>query len=315
MTGIAARRIDETPVAVVDFETTGLNAGYDRVVEVAVVRVDPGQEPKVVLDTLVNPLRRVSATEIHGITEADVADAPRFADIAGAVVGSLEGCAVAAYNVYFDIRFLNSELVNSGVDHEPPHFCLMYLRPMLGLGPRCKLEDACRANSVEYASCHTAANDAMASGHLLKKYIQTIADRGITTFGELQRLKSYKFCKSWDQRPLPHPSAFKLGPFDRFKSRSGHTKVDPVRDSLRSYWEALKLVLSDLEISDDELNSIVDEQRRLGLEVEQIRSLHARAFANAITQFSDDRRIDDREARKLRKLYVCLDRLGWAPGE
>ena len=77
--GISHRSLRETPIAIIDFETTGLTAGADRVVEVAIARVDVGGEPRIILDTLVNPLRRVAATEIHGITDADVADAPRFA--------------------------------------------------------------------------------------------------------------------------------------------------------------------------------------------------------------------------------------------
>ena len=68
--GIKDRRIAETPVAIIDFETTGLTAGFDRVIEVSVVRVDPGEQPRLVFDTLVNPHRPVAATEIHGITDA-----------------------------------------------------------------------------------------------------------------------------------------------------------------------------------------------------------------------------------------------------
>ena len=69
ISGIASHPIAATPIAIVDFETTGLIAGTDRVVEVSVVRVDPGNEARLVLDTLVNPMRRMGATEIHGITE------------------------------------------------------------------------------------------------------------------------------------------------------------------------------------------------------------------------------------------------------
>jgi DNA polymerase-3 subunit epsilon len=60
--GLLDREIAATPIAVVDFETTGLYAGEDRVVEVAVVRIEPGGRPEVVLDTLVHPRRRVGAT-------------------------------------------------------------------------------------------------------------------------------------------------------------------------------------------------------------------------------------------------------------
>jgi DNA polymerase-3 subunit epsilon len=74
-TGILTRNISESPIAVFDFETTGLTPGVDRVVEISVARIDPGEEPRLVLDTLVNPMRRMGATEIHGITDADVIDA------------------------------------------------------------------------------------------------------------------------------------------------------------------------------------------------------------------------------------------------
>ena len=53
--GIVDELVQRTPVAVVDFETTGLTAGPDRVIEVSIVRVEPGREPRVVLDTLVRP--------------------------------------------------------------------------------------------------------------------------------------------------------------------------------------------------------------------------------------------------------------------
>lgn len=78
---IATRAIRETPIAIVDTETTGLYPGGDRVIEIAVVRSEPGEDPKLVVDTLINPRRPVSATEIHGITDEDVADAPPFAGI------------------------------------------------------------------------------------------------------------------------------------------------------------------------------------------------------------------------------------------
>jgi len=42
---------------------------------------------------------------------------------------------------------------------------------------------------------------------------------------------------------------------------------------------------------------------------------HARAFADVISQFTDDQWLDDRETLKLHKLHQALARLGWAPGE
>ena len=148
MPGILERTVSETPVTIIDFETTGMNPGRDRVVEVTAVRCNPGESPKIVLNSLVNPLRKMSATEIHGITDEDVDDAPIFNEIAGDFIEAIEGSVVAAYNVYFDIKFLRYELEQSGVRVEAPHMCLMYLRPLLGLGPRCKLDIACEEHQI-----------------------------------------------------------------------------------------------------------------------------------------------------------------------
>lgn len=314
--GISDHLISETPVAIIDFETTGLTAGYDRVVEVSVVRVDPGQAPRLAFDTLVNPRRPMAATEVHGITDADVAKAPTFADIAGEVVAATSGCVVAAYNVYFDVQFLGFELGNSGVDQTPPHFCLMYLRPMLGLGSRCKLDEACRNHGVDRTPSHIAAADAMASAELFVKYLAEIEAKGIGTYGELAKLKRYKFVDSFRLPPLPDASAFGLGRYEGAVSRAGNAaSATPAPTPAAAYWDLLKSVLVDLEVSDAELAAVRAEREASGLTADEVRMLHARAFASVISQFAADKRIDEAEQRRLRRLHECLATLGWAPGQ
>jgi DNA polymerase-3 subunit epsilon len=220
--GIQGRLIKETPIAVLDFETTGLSPGGDRVIEISVVRRDPGQRPRLVFDTLVNPGRRVAATHVHGIRDADVADAPAFGEIAGDLVEVLSGCVLSAYNVYFDIRFLEYELALAGVNRIPPHFCLMYLRPMLGLGDRCRLDAACACHGItlEAARYHSAAADTVASGELLELCLERIDLQGLRTFGDLARLRaSYKFLQSFSLHPLPGPAEFQLTPSGRCRPR------------------------------------------------------------------------------------------------
>ncbi len=316
--GIAAQHISNTPIAVIDFETTGLTPGVDRVVEVSVVRIDPGNRPRLVFDTLVNPMRPMAATEIHGITDDDIVGAPRFHEIAGELVATLADCVIAAYNVYFDVRFLMYELEHTGVSHEPPHLCLMYMRPMLGLGSRCKLDEACRAHSIEYDATHVAAQDAIAASSLLGCYLDILKERNIVTFSDLSRLKNYKFLRSFDNSPLPDPSVFNLDRRRELRSRSGQVpeiRVESTRYALGAYWDALKTAVADLEITSEELEYLENEREQLGLPKEHVRVLHARAFASAITQFVDDEWLDDQEAEKLRRLHRCLSQLGWAPGE
>ncbi|WP_158261104.1 MULTISPECIES: PolC-type DNA polymerase III [Pirellulaceae] len=314
--GISSHRIADTPLAIIDFETTGLVPGFDRVVEMSVVRVDPGKDPVVVYDTLINPGRAMGATEIHGITDEDVENAPFFDDVAGELLAATKDCVIAAYNVYFDIKFLNFELTNAGVAHVPPHLCLMYLRTMLGLGARCKLDVACREHLIEYSATHKAADDALAAGQLFAVYRNEIEKRGINTFGDLARLKKYKFNDSFQYTPFPSPEKFGLRRFNGALSRAGYSiEVDPTRQALSAYWDTLKSILADLEVSEEEFVQAISVRKEAGLKKEQIRMLHAKAFSGVIAQFIDDQWLDDRETLKLRKLHQCLSKLGWAPGE
>ena len=319
--GFMDRAIADTPIAIVDFETTGLNAGVDRVVEVSVVRIEPGQKPELVLDTLVNPERRMAATDIHGITEQDVADAPRFEEIAGNLVRGLYDCVIAAYNVYFDIGFLEYELAKAGLRYSPPYLCLMYIRPMIGLGNRCSLDDACRFHCIEYSKKHQASADALAGARLWNLYLQAIKDHKIRTYKELATLKSYKFIQSFERNPLTPPAADTLKSTKRLKSRRIPIEVEappPVlsrQDARHSYWEALKTVISDLDVTGEEISYLNKKKQELGLATEEVRSLHARVFADVISQSVEDRVLDDNESQTLRRLYQCLSKLGWAPGQ
>jgi DNA polymerase-3 subunit epsilon len=229
-TGINHRRIEDTPVAVIDFETTGVTPGYDRVVEASIVRIDPGEQPRLVFDTLVNPARPMAATEIHGISDADVSKAPQFYDIAGDLIAATKDCVIAAYNVYFDIKFLSFELSNAGVTHDPPHMCLMYLRSMLGLGSPCKLDVACRQHGVDYCASHVAAHDALAAAHLFCSYLPELRRQEVETYDDLAALRDYKFNNSFVRDPFPDPTAFGLQRIKAVVSRVGFTvETDLVR--------------------------------------------------------------------------------------
>ena len=316
--GVRNCKINETPIAVVDFETTGLTPGFDRVIEISIFKLEPGKNPNLAFDTLVNPRRPVSATEIHGITDKDVANAPTFDVIAGDFVNALSGCMVAAYNVYFDIKFMNYELQQVGISQLPPHLCLMYMRPLLNLGRRCNLETACQEHGIDYRAAHIAAVDAEASAKLMKYYLKILTDRKISTYGQLSRLKGYKYLNSFANTPLPEPSRFNLRKSEKFLSRAGFrpaVTINPEKQAITEYWDALRSVLSDLEITDEEIKYIIGIRKKLQLPKEKLRALHAKAFAAATCQFIADKSLDDKEVLKLRRLFKCLSKLGWAPGE
>lgn len=321
MPGITERRIRDTPFAVVDLETTGLYPGGDRVVEVAVVRVEPGSQPVLILDTLVNPRRPVSATEIHGITDADVADAPTFDQLAGNVVEGLATAVLASYNVYFDAKFLQTELAMVGVRKFPPHLCLMYMRPVLELGPRCSLDDACRAHGIEHRHVHQAAVDAIASARLWQYYTIVLEQQGVTTFEELASRRSYKFFTSFSNEPLDRMAGRQLPTSARLKPRSGQRRPATAlplverHELVGEYWDALTAALSDLAVTLDEVRYLRGKQAALMLTENELRWLHARAFAGILADMCQDKAVTVDEVWALSNVQNALRTLGWAPGD
>ncbi len=107
----------EKPIVFFDLETTGINLANDRIVEVFMLKVLPNGE-KEEYYSLVNPKMPIPAlvSEIHGITDEKVADAPSFFNIAHDVERFLDGCDLAGFNSnYFDIPLLKEEFYRVGI--------------------------------------------------------------------------------------------------------------------------------------------------------------------------------------------------------
>jgi DNA polymerase-3 subunit epsilon len=100
------------PLAFIDVETTGLDPQRDRIVEVAILKFFPEGRHKY-CSSLLNPAIPIpaEASAIHGITDADVAAAPRFAQIVDDVLAVLDGCDLAGFAVTgFHLCVLDSEV-------------------------------------------------------------------------------------------------------------------------------------------------------------------------------------------------------------
>ncbi len=106
------------PLAFFDIESTGIVPQRDRIVEIAVLKLRPDGSSQSNVRRL-NPGIPIppGATAIHGITDADVADCPQFADIADKLASYLADCDLGGYNVTgFDIPLLEAEFKRAGVD-------------------------------------------------------------------------------------------------------------------------------------------------------------------------------------------------------
>ena len=106
------------PMAVFDLETTGTDPLRDKIVEIALIRVDPGGE-RAAMVCRVNPGRPIppEATAVHGITDADVATSPPFRDVARGLLDFLSDADLAGFNVRrFDVPLLDREFRDCGFD-------------------------------------------------------------------------------------------------------------------------------------------------------------------------------------------------------
>src|SRR5437764_3318936 len=105
------------PLAALDLESTGVDPGRDRIVEVAVLRFAPNARPEP-YRRLVNPGVPIpaAAARVHGVTDADVAGAPPFRRLAGELFDFLRGCDLAGFGVAsFDLPLLAAEFARIGL--------------------------------------------------------------------------------------------------------------------------------------------------------------------------------------------------------
>jgi DNA polymerase III subunit epsilon len=304
--------LDACGFAVVDLETTGFSPERDAIVEVSVVHLDPGLEPRVAFDSVLDPQRPVTGTHVHGLDDTAVAGAPTFSQAAGDLARALAGRVLVGHNIAFDRMFLGSAFAPWGIDLDVPHVCTMYLRPLLGLGPRQSLDDACREAGVPRHSGHAAGVDAFDTAQLLRWQLAVLRQARVHTFADLARRGDYAFVRSFGFDPLAVDCAGELPgcePQSRLSGAGGASHRH------RVYFEALTAALMDLELTAVEAAQLAQLRRTLGFTLADVRAMHAQAFAGALLVFSGDQQIDERESGYLRKLGGCLSELGWAPGE
>jgi len=103
------------PVAYIKVQTTGFKPSENRIVELAITRIDvDGKITQGVRQF--NPMIAIpaDATAIHGITDADVADKPEFKTVAAGLYKFINDCDIVGFGVSFDLSFLIEEFGRAG---------------------------------------------------------------------------------------------------------------------------------------------------------------------------------------------------------
>jgi len=108
------------PLAFIDLETTGINLATDRIIEIAIIKVLPDGK-RSIKRKLINPGMPIpkQSSDVHGITDEMIKDAPAFKDVAHELKQMLDGCDIAGYNSNrFDIPLLVEEFLRADVDFD-----------------------------------------------------------------------------------------------------------------------------------------------------------------------------------------------------
>jgi DNA polymerase III subunit epsilon len=106
------------PIAFIDLETTGVSLSTDRIVEVAIIKLLPDGSRQV-KRKLINPQMHIpkASSDIHGITDDMVKDAPTFKQAGNEIKVFIDGCDMAGYNSNrFDIPILMEEFLRVGLE-------------------------------------------------------------------------------------------------------------------------------------------------------------------------------------------------------
>jgi len=180
--------IIDKPLAIVDIETTGGNAMYSRIIDVAVIRIERGKVVKK-FQSLINPERFIppSIEQLTGITNDDVADAPTFRSVARELFKVLDGAVFVAHNARFDYGFIKNEYRRLGKEFSAKCLCTVKLsRKLFPEHHHHDLSSVILRHNIMCEDRHRAMGDAKAvydflnviqdevSGQLLEKAVSAI---------------------------------------------------------------------------------------------------------------------------------------------
>jgi DNA polymerase-3 subunit epsilon len=293
---------------VLDVETTGLHPkGGNRVIEIAIVVIGPNGIVEKEFVSLVNPNRDVGPTKIHNIYASDVINAPKFEDIAGHILETLQGCvAVAGHNIRFDKGFLKHEFERIGVEL-PEYFslCTMHLS---GGG---KLFDCCERFGVEVGDIqHEALVDARFTAKLFALTLSNKPDK-------LDALV--------DSKPIDWPTVTKTNavlltrqeanlkkseppPYLEKLLKRTHEKASDLNftEAQIDYIDMLDRALEDRIVDEAEAKALFETAIEWGLSGKQVLEIHEKYLTQIVNTAMEDGKISDFEMQDLLMVATLL---------
>lgn len=160
--------------AIVDIETTGGQPHQDKITEIAIF-IHDGEKVVDKYHTLINPERPIPffITQLTGIKDDMVQDAPKFYEVAKDIVEFTEGKVFVAHNVRFDYSFIKKEFADLGFTFQRKTLCTVRLSRSLMPGlPSYSLGKLCQSIDIPLSQRHRAIGDAEATAILFDRLIK-----------------------------------------------------------------------------------------------------------------------------------------------
>ena len=174
--------------AIIDIETTGGQPSQDRITEIAIF-IHDGKQIVDQFNTLINPERPIPffITQLTGITDAMVQDAPKFHEVARDIVKFTEDKIFVAHNVRFDYSFIKKEFADLGYTYQRKTLCTVRLSRSLMPGlPSYSLGKLCKSINIDLKMRHRAIGDAEATAELFDRLLK-INQKELTPSEETQK--------------------------------------------------------------------------------------------------------------------------------
>uniref|UniRef100_UPI0032170254 3'-5' exonuclease n=1 Tax=uncultured Draconibacterium sp. TaxID=1573823 RepID=UPI0032170254 len=156
--------------AIIDIETTGHSYKFGKITEIALYQHN-GQEVTNSFSTLINPEMDIPyfITELTGINNEMVKNAPKFYEVAKTIVELSEGRTFVAHNASFDYKFIKEEFNKLGYNYHRKTMCTVKLsRKLLPGHQSYSLGKLCSDLEIKINGRHRAAGDALATVKLFE---------------------------------------------------------------------------------------------------------------------------------------------------
>ena len=166
--------------ALVDAETTGLDATHHRVIEIAVTLVDAAGSVEREWTSLVHVDGETGPVHIHGLTPEHLKDAPTFRQLLPELTELLRGRILVAHNAAFDWGFLSYEAARCGVKLPvSERLCTVNLARQLRIdSPNYKLATLAKHWNIDVGSAHRAQDDTRTLVHILRHCLDEAGRQG-----------------------------------------------------------------------------------------------------------------------------------------